>query len=85
MMRTQMPLLDAMAVQMKCEYLSDLRLLSSEQRRFLAAELGRVPAEKVPLSEWNDAVEYLTNDRGACSDPAQAKAALIAALSAGRK
>lgn len=84
-MRAQMSLLDAMALQMRCEYLSDLRFLSSEQRRLLAAELGKVPAEKVPLSEWNDAVEYLTNDRGVCSDPAQAKAVLIAALSAGRK
>ena len=35
-MMVEQSLLDLLSIQMKCEYLSDLRFLSLEQRRYLA-------------------------------------------------
>jgi len=84
MIYTQISLLDAMTVQMKCGYLSDLRFLSGEQRKWLAMKLERTPAETASLSEWNDALEYLTDYVEKCSSPAQAKSLLIARLSVGK-
>jgi len=82
MISTDLSLLDDAALRMGCEYLSDLRLLSGKQRSLLARELEGVPSGKFPPSEWCDALEYLTGRRETHSDAEQAKAALIAALSA---
>ncbi len=42
-MVVEQSLLDLMAIQMKCEYLSDLRFLSQGQRRYLAQSKRRRP------------------------------------------
>lgn len=54
-------LLDLLAIQMKCEYLSDLRFLSLEQRRYLAQKLDRLTPREEDLYDWNDALKYLTD------------------------
>lgn len=58
-MVVEQSLLDLMAIQMKCEYLSDLRFLSPEQRRYLAQKLDRLTPREEDLRNWNDALVYL--------------------------
>ena len=59
-MMVEQSLLDLLAIQMKCDYLSDLRFLSSEQRRYLAQKLDRLTPREEDLQDWNDALTYLT-------------------------
>lgn len=54
-------LLDLLSIQMKCEYLSDLRFLSQEQRRCLAHKLKCLTPREEDVREWNDALTYLTD------------------------
>lgn len=73
-------LLDLLSIQMKCEYLSDLRFLSQEQRRYLAQRLDRLTPREEDVREWNDALIYLTG--ASPEDTAQAaKARLLYLLS----
>lgn len=75
-------LLDALAVEMQCGNISDLRFLNGGQRKLLARRLERLTAADADLRDWNDALAYLTGDREARPTAAQAKSALIAGLSA---
>lgn len=59
-MMVKQSLLDLMAIQMKCEYLSDLRFLSPEQCRYLAQKLDRLTPREEDIWDWNDALNYLT-------------------------
>lgn len=53
-------LLDLLSIQMKRAYLSTLRLLSSEQRRYLVQKLDwLIPQEDI--RERNDMLTYLTD------------------------
>lgn len=52
--------LDLLSIQMGCMYLSDLRFLSPEQRRYLTQRLNRLIPQQEDIREWNDAPEYLT-------------------------
>lgn len=81
MMCEKISLLDVMAVQMGCMYLSDLRFLSSGQRVALARKLEKIPPRTSDLHDWNDALDYLV---GGPAQPTaeEARAALIAGLSA---
>ena len=81
-MRIQVSLLDVMSMEMRCAYLSDLRFLNGGQRALLAQKLERLTAEDEDLCDWNDALQYLTGDSQPRATAAQAKAALIAGLSA---
>ena len=59
-MMVEQSLLDLLAIQMGYMYLSDLRFLSPEQRRYLARRLElRIPRQE-DIREWNDALDYLT-------------------------
>ena len=79
-MMVEQSLLDLLSIQMKCEYLSDLRFLSVEQRRYLAQRLDRLTPREEDVWEWNDALNYLTG--APPEDTAQAaKARLIYSLS----
>ena len=82
-MTTEQSLLDLLAIQMRCEYLSDLHYLTGEQRRYLAAKLERLTPREGDLRDWNDALEYLT---GAPPEPTarRAKARLVALLASGQ-
>ncbi len=59
-MTAEQSLLDLLSIQMGCMYLSDLRFLSPEQRRYLAQRLDRLTPRQEDIREWNDALEYLT-------------------------
>lgn len=77
-----MCLLDLMAVQMGCTYLSDLHDLDREQRLFLAERLKPLHAREADLRDWNDALHYLTGDDEPRATAEEAQTALIAGLSA---
>ena len=80
-------LLDAISIQMGCEYLSDLRFLDSGQRTVLARKLEKLPLEMADLHDWNDALEYLAG-APPCDSREEAKKQLVMLLtqprSAGR-
>lgn len=59
-MTAEQSLLDLLSIQMGCTYLSDLRFLSQEQRRYLAQKLERLTLREEDIREWNDALNYLT-------------------------
>lgn len=59
-MTAEQSLLDLLSIQMGCMYLSDLRFLSPEQRRYLAQRLDRLTPRQEDIREWNDALNYLT-------------------------
>lgn len=59
-MTVEQSLLDLLSIQMGCMYLSDLRFLSPEQRRYLAQKLDRLTPREEDVREWNDALDYLT-------------------------
>lgn len=59
-MTAEQSLLDLLSIQMGCMYLSDLRFLSPEQRRYLAQRLNRLTPREDDVHEWNDALDYLT-------------------------
>lgn len=71
-------LLDILADKAQCCYLSDLRLIYTEpeMRERLADILLEIPIKIASLSEWNDALAYLTGESGAINVE-QAKATLI--------
>lgn len=52
-------LLDWMARQAGCEYLSDLRKLSGRQRMSLVTALEPITAKENEIGQWNDALDYL--------------------------
>ena len=59
-MTAEQSLLDLLSIQMGCMYLSDLRFLSPEQRRYLAQRLDRLTPRQEDIREWNDTLDYLT-------------------------
>ena len=58
------PILEHLAACAGCVYLSDLRFLSTCQRRHLAAEVAAIPCRAASLHCWNDALFYLTGIAG---------------------
>lgn len=78
-MMIKMSLLDFLAYEMKCEYLSDLRDLSAGQKEKLADAIESMEASDGDIRDWNDALEYLTGAQ-AKGTAADAKAALIRTL-----
>lgn len=61
-MTAEQSLLDLLSIQMGCMYLSDLRFLSPEQRRYLAQRLDRLTPRQEDIREWNDALDYLIGE-----------------------
>ena len=59
-MMVERSLLDLLTIQMRCEYLSDLRFLTQGQRQCLAQKLERLTPRAEDIREWNDALTYLT-------------------------
>lgn len=77
-MVVEMSLLDALAMQARCESLSDLRYIDDFQRLRLARMLEKISPQSGTLFEWNDALEYLTGDPhqpdpGGCKRTADAR------------
>ena len=73
-------LLDWMARQVSCEYLSDLRQLTEQQRKSLSAALKPLKAEESELRQWNDALTYLFHDSAAQKTAAAAREMLLRQL-----
>ena len=80
----EMSLLELMAVQSQCEYLSDLRFLNVAQRKRLARMLETVVPQKEDLRDWNEALAYLNQGAFPADSAEEAKAVLIAGLSSAR-
>ena len=57
-MMVRQSLLDLLSIQMKCDYLSDLRFLLPEQ--YLVQKLERLTPREEDVGGWNDALTYLT-------------------------
>lgn len=56
------PLLDVIAKELRCEYLSDLRYMKSFSRIRAARFIEEmIPATDASLNEWNDALSYLAS------------------------
>lgn len=79
------PLLEYVALQLNCMYLSDLRYLSMRQRKKASDLLRHMEAADDDLWEWNDALEYLTDCGQKCATAAQAKELLVKELQFRRK
>ena len=73
------PILEHLAACAGCVYLSDLRFLSTCQRRHLAADVAAIPCHVASLHRWNDALFYLTGTAPQTSLEA-ARSQLIAGL-----
>lgn len=54
-------LVEALYMEVKDVCLSDLHGLTPPERRRAVRVLGTVPAEAASLTEWNDALSYLTD------------------------
>lgn len=78
----RLSLLDLLALQMKCTYLSDLRFLNDVQRWPLARVLESYVSLDEDVQEWNDALEYLSGQPPE-ETAIGAKTALIKALQQG--
>lgn len=73
------PLLDRLAKQLGCGYLSDLKYLDAPKRAALVRLLEQTPCDAASLQQWNDALAYLSDQPGA-PDAAAARAGLIRGL-----
>lgn len=80
-MITEQSLLELLAIQMGCEYLSDLRYLTIAQRNYLAQKLIPLSPRQEDLRDWNKVLTYLTGEPAEKTALA-AKARLIELLSA---
>ena len=56
----EQPLLHILSAMMECEYISDLKFLSSSQRSVLCEKLKELPLREEDIKDWNDTLEYLT-------------------------
>lgn len=56
-------LVDYLATQLGCEFISDLRFLTSLERLTLARVIKKLQPADFPLHEWNDAIQYIVNKR----------------------
>lgn len=77
--QTDAPLLETLARQMDCAYLSDLKYLDPRRRKKLAGLVGSLEACAVPCAEWNDALTYLGGGES-CSTAEKARTALLELL-----
>ena len=76
MKRRDADLLDRMAQEIGCLYLSDLRWPDGAGRKKLADLVQRLTPDEASLREWNDALAYLT-DAPQQPTAEQARAALL--------
>lgn len=58
-------LVDYLAAQLGCEFISDLRFLDKLNYLRLAHIVKTISPEDWPLREWNDALEYVANKQAA--------------------
>ena len=73
----QLPLLDYLAWQAGCAYLSDLHFLTPAQRVRLRRAVEALPPESAPLRSWNDAAAYIADSAPAATPEAAREALLL--------
>ena len=56
---TGVSLIDFLAKEVDCAYISDLTHLSARQQQRLAAVLEKLPSEAASQREWDDALSYI--------------------------
>lgn len=78
-MNKKMSLLELLAWRSDCQYLSDLRNPKGCAAHVLH-ELEKIDPEEAPLSEWNDALDYLAG-APAAENRTDAKNQLLTILS----
>lgn len=66
-----MTLLDTLAAELRCEYLSDLRQIPRESEKLRCAVAQLRPAD-FPAKDWIAAAEYICDMRTASAEEAQA-------------
>lgn len=81
---SQTSLLEYLAECGGCSYLSDLRFLRERERLCLLHEIRRLPENRFPVEEWNEALAYLSGWRPEQTSRA-AKESLLSSLSAGHE
>ena len=74
-----MGLLERCTEEVGCTYLSDLRYLDTKERFRLAGAVEQIPPGEYSLTEWNDALDYLTGGAPAPST-GEAKQRLLLGL-----
>lgn len=70
-------LLEALAEQLDCCCLSDLRIRG---KTALRSAIEGIPAERYSRRQWEDAVDYLLDERPSFLSAAQARRYLVQAL-----
>ena len=70
-----MGLLDTIAMKMNTEYLSDIRLVKDYDE--VKSIIRNFSEESFAISEWNDAVEYLTGENKNFETVSEAKEFLL--------
>lgn len=68
-------LLDFLAEEIGCEYLSELR--EGTRNKDIKKILVRIRADRFSMEDWKDAVEYLTAEKQQFQDKKMAKAYLL--------
>lgn len=58
-MKRNQSLLDVLAENVLCPFISDLRHISGKERLRLADKLQEISPGDYPLTVWNDALDYL--------------------------
>lgn len=81
---TQTSLLEYLAERENCVYMSDLQFLRGLDRAHLLHEIRRLPEDRFPVEEWNEALAYLSGRRPKQTSRA-AKESLLSNLSAGHE
>ncbi len=69
-------LVEYIAYKINCDYISDLPCLDALGRAKAARVIENVPTETYPLSQWNDALQYIVHGRTALT-AAEARTALM--------
>ena len=69
-------LVEYLTYKVNCTYISDLPRLDVLGRSKVARALEDVPVEAYPLSQWNDALQYIVRGQAALT-AAEARAALL--------
>ena len=69
-------LVEYRAYKVGCAYISDLSRLDARERMKAAHTLESIPVETYPLSQWNDALQYIVQGQAALTE-AEARSALM--------
>lgn len=73
-------LLDRLAQEFDCEFLSDVKSMVLQRRAWAAQLLQKIGAEEYSVQEWNDTHHYLLGQSASYGDAAESRNALTEKL-----